>query len=904
MCDRESADNCNIARKLTASPFLLALTVWFATTASAQSTTPGCPIPAAGEAQPWLNASYTPQCRAEYVLHQLKTLDDKLAFLASGGPGGGGGGANRRNVLTELGLLRGGGSDGPAGVRAVASATAFPTPLTVAANFDPAMASRYGDLMGQEFFAAGLNSDTGPAMDMARTWHFGRITESMGEDPFLTASTVAPEIVAIQSNHVIATMKHFAAYTQEQGRSGDQPTGSRPAVNEEISERALREIYLPAFHAAATKGGAAAVMCSFPRINGVYACENPYTLGVLKKEWGFDGEVVPDFPDAQRSIIPAFMAGLDSGILTPAASAPGGVDRPSFAGQKSLREGVADGEVPMSRVDDLILRRLVASFRVGVFDHPAKRVTGDVSTPERRAALIDVIAGGAVLLKNGNGILPFGPNVKSLAIIGAQAGDKPIVVEQGSAYVTPLHIAAILPAVESRAGQAVKVTYAQGTLGLSPLPVLPASMLKTPDGQQGVRVEYFANPKRDFTGSPLATRTEPTISLDAAPAIPGLPANLQWSVRYTTLLTPDRTGIQKFTLNGSSEGRLFIDGKLLGEYMRADFQDTVYANVPMTAGKPVEIRVEYSPRESFGKVKRQNFGISFGPYIVLGWAPPDNLIAQAAEAAKASAVAVVFVSMQVGEGMDRMHLALANDQDALIEAVARANPRTVVVLNTGGAVTMPWLDQVAGVLEAWLPGDSIGPATAKLLFGDAEPGGRLPITFPADETQGPATKKSEYPGTQYPDGSLDTVHFDEGIFIGYRYWDQHNQKPLFPFGYGLSYTNFTMKGLGVKASADGGAVVDAAIKNTGKRTGSEVAEVYLGFPSSAGEPPKQLKAYAKVLLAPGEQKTVHLNLDADAFKYWNEGSHAWTTAPGNYTVMLGRSSREIVWQAAVTPTAR
>jgi beta-glucosidase len=206
------------------------------------------------------------------------------------------------------------------------------------------------------------------------------------------------------------------------------------------------------------------------------------------------------------------------------------------------------------------------------------------------------------------------------------------------------------------------------------------------------------------------------------------------------------------------------------------------------------------------------------------------------------------------------------------------------------------------VLEMWLPGDSYGPAAAKLLFGDADPGGRLPVTFPADETQGPATKPSQYPGTLSDDGSLDTAHFDEGIFIGYRYWGQFKQQPLFPFGAGLSYTTFTMKGLGVKLLPGGGAAVDVQVKNAGKRTGSEVVQIYLGFPDTAGEPPRQLKGFEKVALQPGEEKTVHISLDADAFKYWNDQTHGWVTAPGRYQVMAGRSSREIVWTADVTPS--
>jgi len=253
--------------------------------------------------------------------------------------------------------------------------------------------------------------------------------------------------------------------------------------------------------------------------------------------------------------------------------------------------------------------------------------------------------------------------------------------------------------------------------------------------------------------------------------------------------------------------------------------------------------------------------------------------------------------------MDRLYLGLPSDQDALIEAVAKANPHTVVVLNTGGAVTMPWLDRVAGVLEMWLPGDAYGSAAAKLFFGDAEPGGRLPVTFPKDETQGPATKESEYPGSLSDDGAVDTTHFDEGIFVGYRYWDQYNQTPLFPFGYGLSYTSFTMKGLGAKTDS-GGATVDVSVKNTGKRAGAEIVEVYLGFPKAAGEPPRQLKGLGKVMLQPGEEKTVQVKLDADAFQYWDETRNAWTTAPGSYQVMVGRSSRDIVYTTSVAAPVR
>lgn len=864
--------------------------------ALAQTAPANCPAPAAGEMQPWLNTKYTPRCRAQFVLNQLKTIDAKFAFLSAGGPGRAG--AGQPNPMTAMGLIRGGGVDGPAGVARGSGVTAFPTPLSVAATFDPALAARFGDLMGQDFFAAGQNGVTGPAMDMARTWHFGRVTESFGEDPFLAAAIVAPEVAAIQSHHVLATMKHFAVYTQEQNRSGDQPTGYKTANNEELSERALREIYLPDFRAAVVKGGGGGIMCSFPRVNGTYACENAHTLGILKNEWGFDGTVLPDYPDAQRTIIPAFLAGLDSGTMAPAAPGRGG-DAPAFAGQKSLREGVDDGSVPVSRIDDMILRRLVPAFRIGVFENPATRKGDDISTQERRTAAAELITAGSVLLKNQGGILPLAPAVKSVAIIGAQATAQAVAVEQGSAYVKPTHLWPVLDAVRERAGQTVKVTFAQGTLGLNPLPNVPKAMLKTPGGEAGVRVEYFANTKRDFTGQPLAVRTEDAFYIDKSPAIDGLPKNLQWSARFTATFTPAVTGVQKFTLYGSGSARLFIGDKLIGEYLRADFTDTVFANVEMTAGQPVPIRIEFTPRVSFGNAARDQFDLKLGVYNALGWSAPDSLIEQAVAAAKASDVAVVFAGHRVGEGMDRLSLGLPNDQDALIAAVAKANPRTVVVLNTGGAVTMPWLAQVAGVLEMWLPGDAYGTAAARLLFGDAEPGGRLPVTFPKDESQGPATKPSQYPGSLYEDDSIDTTHFDEGIFIGYRYWDQYRQEPLFPFGFGLSYTTFTMKGLGVAKDADG-VSVSVSVKNSGKRAGNEIVEVYLGFPASAGEPPRQLKGMAKVALKPGEEQTVRVHLDSDAFRYWDEKANAWATAPGAYQVMVGRSSRDIVYTANVT----
>ncbi|HEX4098045.1 MAG TPA: glycoside hydrolase family 3 N-terminal domain-containing protein, partial [Caulobacteraceae bacterium] len=382
--------------------------------------------PADSAARPWLDPRLSPERRTELLLQRLSSVDDKLAFIEATGFGSQPG---RRDIVGELGLRTGRGSDGPAGFN---GGTAWPTPLTIAASFDPALAGDYGSAVGAEFFRSGRNGMLGPAMDMTRTWRFGRSTESFGEDPFLAASMTGPEVAAIQSQHVMTTIKHFAAYTQEQGRVGDSPQGIGAAVNEIVPERVLREIYFPSFRAAVEVGHAGAVMCAFPQVNGHYACENRFDLGVLKDEWGFDGAVGPDFPDAQRSIVAAVLAGLDSGRFEPSPAAPGRPAAPDPFHGESLKTAVASGEVPVSRLDDMIRRRALPGFRIGTFDHPATAQGKDVTTAADRTLAASIIASGAVLLKDQDGVLPFGPSVKRIAIIGAQAGPHPIVTEQGS----------------------------------------------------------------------------------------------------------------------------------------------------------------------------------------------------------------------------------------------------------------------------------------------------------------------------------------------------------------------------------------------------------------------------------------------------------------------------------------
>ncbi len=853
-----------------------------------------CPSAPAATERPWLDAAYSPVCRADLVLATLPTSDARLKFIEANG-------LDPPPALAGLGLQTGRTQDGPAGLN---RGTAWPTPLTLAASFDPDLAARFGAAVGREFHAAGRSGILGPAMDMTRTWHFGRSTESFGEDPYLGARIVAREVAGIQSEHVLATVKHFAVYTQEQGRLGDNPTGEQPAVDQIVGERAIRELYLPTFEAAVVEGRAGGVMCSFPRINGTYACEHRDLLtSILKDEWGFDGAVVPDFPVAQRSIATAFMAGLDAGATSPATQGGGSASTGRFAGETSLRDAVAAGIVSDDRLADLVRRRLVPGFRIGTFDHPASDSQKDPSSPEARALAAEIIRSGAVLLKN-EGALPLDSSAQRIAIIGTQASDEAVVVEQGSAFVEPRHLAAARTALQTRAPDGTALVYEPGDHGLVGLPAPPPDLLRAPDAEPGLLAEYYASPDIHFAGPPFASRVESGIDLNGAPNVEELPASKAWSVRWRGTFTPKASGVHELRLEGSGSAELWIDGRLQDAFYNSDFGSIAYGVIEATAGGNVPIEVRYSPRVTLGDAARNQFDSILGTVLRLGYAPPDERFAAAVDAAAKADVALVFAGHKIGEGMDRRSLGLPARQDALIAAVAAVNPRTVVVLVTGGPVAMPWLTDVAGVLQVWLPGDAFGTGVAALIYGDADPGGRLPVTFPADETQGPGTTAATYPGETNARGALDAVHFGEDLAIGYRYWDAHDQTPLFPFGYGLSYARFAVEGLGVRAPPGGSAQVRARVTNTAERAGVEVLQVYVSFPAGTGEPPKQLKGFAKLSLEPGETREVDIALDARAFEVWDEGRHRWTVPAGQFELLLGRSSRDIVGRWHFTPHGR
>jgi beta-glucosidase len=853
---------------LAAAVLAVAITAGIAP-ASAQAKT----IMPNGSGQPWRDPGQPPGVRASELLAALST--DQKIELALG----------NFAALTSFGVPALKADDGPDGLRNPGT-TAMPSGQALAAAFDRPLAAAYGQVVGAEARGEGFNEWLGPAVDIDRTPLAGRQPEAEGEDPYLAGHTAAGVISGAQSQHVISTLKHYTAYNQDWGRIGFQtadPAVRSPGVNVAVSERALQEIYEAPFRTAVQQGHADSVMCSYNQINGLPSCQNPATLrdlkqGDLKHRDGLKGFVVPDFGFAVRDPVAAALAGVD--LPTLPGNAPG-----------LTAADFTSGKIPAARLDDIDRRILYAIFASGVFDHPLPaRPATEVSTPQHRRVAADVAEAGTVLLKNDH-VLPLAKSVRSVAVIGP-SGDDAVFVTGGSAGVPLAAGQAVTPlaGITARAASAgVKVTSAQGSAGDVASPTLvPSSALAPGTGSgSGLTGTYWNN--GDFSGSPVLIRVDPGVDLSRAPAETGS----LWSARWTGTLTPAETGLYRFTLAESGIATLKIAGQTFGPAYREATQFIVgphydlQGTVRLTAGKPVPVEIDYSSRSAL-----------FSQEIHFGWQVPSKSgIPAAAQAARQADVAIVFANDAQGEGMDRTSLSLPGDQDQLISAVAQANHRTIVVLNTGAPVLMPWLHAAAGVLEAWYPGQEFGTAIAAVLFGDAGPAGRLPVTFPASDTQGPApaTQPAHYPGVN------GTERYDEGLDVGYRWYDATGQRPLFPFGYGLSYENFAVSGVSASYARAGGsaaATVVARVTNTSSRAGPATLELYLVSPRPAQEPPKQLKGYAQVDLAPGQSRLVTFRLSASDLAYYDQAAGRFTVAPGRYTVLVGTSSADLGHAAA------
>jgi len=806
-------------------------------------------------------------------------------------------------------------ADGPAGVRINRGdvhdgrATSLPAPIALAATWDPALADRYGAVIGAECFATDHNVSLAPAVDIARVPLAGRTFESFGEDPLLTSDIGVAVARGIQSHPVQACAKHFAVNNQEYQRA---------TIDAVIDERSLMEIYLPPFEAIVRDGEVASVMAAFNRVNGDYACENVELLGtILRERFGFRGWVMSDY-GANHSTAASANAGLDQ--EQPAAGHWG----------EQLAEAVRDGRVTAEVLDTMVRRILTPLVGLGQLDLRPSIVPFPVQ--EHHELALRVAQEGAVLLRN-EGLLPLdAPTLRSIAIIGPDI-DAVSAQGGGSSLVKPTLQVSPLEAILSRLGGDVQVDWAYGTDGITPAALLPGpdpvpSALLSPgddaDEQPGLRARYWTNPT--FSGEVFLERVDPQIDLNlgffnfegfnaASARVDKLPGDLngQISARWTGDLRAPADGTYTLSVTALGAFELSLDDRVLitsgepaGESVATLAGDPIYpygqltlqgstaqpethdVEVPLAAGKRYRLRMDYaavSPEQGF----------LTGAQVRLGWRPPAGVVspsvASAAALAAAADVAVVVVRDYESEQADRPHLHLPNGQDDLVRAVVEANPRTVVVVMTGAPVDMSgWIDEAAAVLQAWYPGQAQGEAVARVLFGDAEPGGRLPLTFPRDLAHTPVTDPRHYPGVG------GRVEYADGVFVGYRGYAQHDLDPLFPFGHGLSYTTFAYDDLEIDPgeSDDDLACVTVTVTNTGAREGSQVIQAYLGrLPVPVATPPRVLAAYRKVRIAPGRSERVRLAIPARAGSYWDVDAHGWVRAKGDVDLYVGASSGDL-----------
>ena len=595
-----------------------------------------------------------------------------------------------------------------------------------------------------------------------------------------------------------------------------------PADNVIVSQRTLHEIYLPAFWAATKVARASSVMCSYATINGQYACQNDYLLHTtLDQRWQFPGFVTSDY-DATHATVASADAGMDQEMPGPVYYGP------------ALQAAVQSGQVAVATLNQMVSRILAQLFRFNEFNNPPSGNTGaTVTTPAHQALSAQVAENGTVLLKNGGGTLPLNAaGGGSVAVIGPAASAAPVYTGGGSAYVTaPFHVTP-LQGIQAAAGPGTSVSYTQGLPTDTSLTPIPGSALSPAYTGTGFGGSYTGTLTAPETGTYVLAFTNPT----------------PYNVTY-----------------------LSLDGKQILADPGTPPVSTYSVGVDLVAGQTYTLQLSGS-------------GASSG----LSWATPSGLapyLSQAVSAAKAASTAVVVVSDDTQtEAADRASLNLPSAQNELISAVAAANPHTVVVIDAGAPVVMPWLSQVASVVDAWYPGESNGTALADVLFGKTDPSGHLPVTFPVGLSQVPASTPAQFPGVG------GQVQYSEGIDVGYRYYDARNETPLFPFGYGLSYTRFSFSHL-VAAPAPGGQVaVSATVSNTGPVAGAEVAQLYLGDPAAAGEPPRQLKGFTKITLPPGQSATVRFLLTRHDLSYWDTAASRWVVPGGWFSVYVGDSS--------------
>jgi beta-glucosidase len=822
---------------------------------------------------PSYNEFFTPEMEAavESVLAEM-TIDEKLKMVCGDiegrGPKQRGSASVDRVGIGTMVFY-----NGPRGYQMSTQSTHFPCGTGQAASFRPELLEQIGGAIARELLSDGIQVLEAPSINIIRDPLNGRNFEYFTEDPVLNGAMTAAFVRGGQRAGAVTTAKHFIANNKETNRN---------QVNEVVGERALREIYLPGFKAACD-AGVMSLMTGANRVNGPHASDNPALISILKKEWGWPGFLYTDWNGVQTTE-PAFNAGLD-------LSMPGQPNGPFNL--KKLRDAFDAGRIDENTADDKVRRLLRAAYFAGKLKGAPEKPSITVDVDAHHKLAYETALAGMTLVRNEQAALPITDKDKTIAVLGPLADKRFSEQTGGSSGVrgVPYDITA-------RAG--LEKRFGSGRLNAVPFSmddvyeVIGAPTVFHLDSA-GKRVPGFAarySGKDPVTLEPAAFETTADrIEFNWEMTSPDrelLHADGFHAV-WSGKLIPPVSGNYTLRLNGSQIVYLSLDGEVVmnKHFIQRDREQTLF----LEAGREYDISLSL----------RKLGGDSF---LQFSWIRPDRagrvdeIIQQSVDAAKQADVALVFVGLDhntESEGMDRFTMRLPEYHDRLVEAVRAANPRTVVVAYCGTPIAMdPWFETVPAVVLPWFPGIENGNALAAVLSGDEDFGGRLPITFPKKYEDSPA-----HPARQPGVDKHDTIEHNEGIFVGYRWFDEKQIEPLIPFGHGLSYTTFEYSNLTVDA---GGfpVKVQVDVKNSGKRDGVEVVQLYVqDLESSLPRPPRELKGFQSIALRRGETKTVRFELCRDAFSFYSPQAGGWVLEPGGFTVLIGRSSRNTVLQQPV-----
>ena len=801
------------------------------------------------------------EAEVERLLGEL-TLEEKVSLCH----------ANSKFTIAgvpRLGIAEMWMSDGPHGVREEISrdswksagwtndhATYLPPLTAVAASFDPEMARLHGSVLGAEARERGKDVILGPGCNLARNPLYGRNFEYLGEDPFLASKLMVPEIRAIQANDVAACAKHYALNTQELNRQG---------VNAQPDERTLREVYLPAFEAAVKEGGVLTIMGAYNEFRGTNCNQSKHlVMDILKSEWGYQGLVMTDW-DCDINTLDAALNGLDIEM---------GTRKPSYDEYylaKPFLKMIQDGTIPESALDDKVRRILRVQLSIGMMDKNRKPGARGTDTHHQHAQTI--IENGIVLLKNDGNLLPLKQSeLKNILVMGPNA-DLKHGHGGGSSQVKSLFEISPLEGLRKKLGDSVNIIHLRAApprnAGLRPVAADFVTSKHAGTGTPAWKVLSFetsAKKKQSkFAWSPISQKRFDDQKLHHQ--------------RMIGVLTPLQDGTHTFQVEAEGKFSLRVNNKTILHRDDASISNVETIDVELEAGKTCRVQLNYDGRAGY----------------TLGWvAPGDPLVHEdvyVPAAAQADAV-IYFAGLNHSfdrEAEDRIDMKLPGSQDYVIAKLLEANPKTIIWVIAGSAVEMPWVEKADSLLWGWYGGMFAGQAYADTTFGDVVPSGKMPISLPQ--------RLADNPHVHLDDYNAENCFYKEGVTIGYRWFEEKNIKPMFPFGHGLSYTSFDYKDIKVTtppAGSDELLNVSLTVTNTGDVAGAEVVQLYIeDIESSVERPKKELKGFQKISLQPGESGTVTIPVTQRDLAFWDVESNDWKTEPGEFKFHVGSSTADI-----------